>query len=278
MLYEITGSGLQEIKIDDKNNLPIGTVLYLNGYGGSTYIIVKNMGVNERFSSHGAKYLRVCIDGTTDNINTQTQIEASSLKWIAEKKDERIQTYILDEIKTEEEIKKIWALSEIVRQNLERIKKRDNEIREAQINKGKELFKKHIPENAKALIVAECHKDESDLQTDYFNHSTTKTVILGYSKHTRDLFPEMRKHASKIPETAHLATPPKVDTNGDKRTEDNKDWWTPSDEHRDKYSMGAGYYLKTGWINSTGWCIQKVLIYVDRKDEFYLSLGQKCIF
>lgn len=278
MLYELGSKGLEEIKVDDKNDLPIGTVLYLDGYGGSTYVIVKNLGVSERFSGHGAKYIRVCIDGATDNINIQSQIEASSLKWIADKKDYRIQNYIMDEVKTEEEVNKIWALSEVVRENLEGIKKHDDEIRAAQINKGRELFNKHIPEDAKALIIAECHKDESDIQSDYFGRSTTKTVILGYSKYTRDLFPEMRKHAAKIPETAHLAIPPEVDTNGDKKTDDNKDWWTPSDEHRDNYSMGAGYYLKTGWINSSGWCISKARIYEGRMNEFYLSLGEQCVF
>lgn len=273
MLYEVGASGLQPIETDSKNDLPRGTVLLLNGYGDPRYVIVENLGVNDRFSHYGAKYLVVNLKD-----NTQSQKNAHELKWIEEKKDNRIQTYITHEIKTEEEVLKIWETSEVVRRHKEQIQTRENEVKETQINKGRELFKQHIPEDAKALIVAECHKDESDLQTDYFSHRTTETVILGHSKHTRDLFSEMRKYAAKIPEAAHLATAPEVDSNGEKKTDFNKDWWTPADEHRDKHSMGAGYYLKVGWINSTGWCIRKRPIYEDRKNEFYLSLGKRCIF
>lgn len=57
--------------------------------------------------------------------------------------------------------------------------------------------------------------------TDYYAHSTQRTVIIGFSKHKRDIFSEMRKHASNFEETAYLAEP-------------NEDY-----EHREKYSMGG---------------------------------------
>lgn len=48
-------------------------------------------------------------------------------------------------------------------------------------------------------------------------------------------------------------------------------------EHREKYSMGAGYYLKDGWRDSTGWKVYKYPKYKDEwPDEIYLSLGQIC--
>lgn len=47
-------------------------------------------------------------------------------------------------------------------------------------------------------------------------------------------------------------------------------------EHREKYSMGAGYYLKDGWDNSTGWRVYKVRKGADWGAEIYLSLGQVC--
>jgi len=48
-------------------------------------------------------------------------------------------------------------------------------------------------------------------------------------------------------------------------------------EHREKYSMGAGYYLKDGWKNSTGWKVYKYCKYGETwGDEVYLSLGQVC--
>src|SRR3546814_15933738 len=49
----------------------------------------------------------------------------------------------------------------------------------------------------------------------------------------------MRKAAALHPETAHL-------TDADEKA-----------EHREKYSMGAGYYLKNGWRDSSGWCVKK---------------------
>lgn len=95
------------------------------------------------------------------------------------------------------------------------------------------------PSWAKAAIVAELHEDASDSMTDYWNHRTVRTVILGWSTHERDLFPELRKAAATFPETAHLADAPE------------------SAEHREKYSMGAGYYLKNGNRDCDGWCVKK---------------------
>lgn len=106
---------------------------------------------------------------------------------------------------------------------------------------GSKRFAEILPENAKAVIVARLKQDESDSQTDYFASRTTRTVILGFSTHKRDIFSEMRKHASNFEETAYLA-------------EYNEDY-----EHREKYSMGAGYYL--GESKYSGWIIQKEPVY-----------------
>ena len=106
---------------------------------------------------------------------------------------------------------------------------------------GSKRFAETLPENAQAVIVARLKQDESDSQTDYFASRTTQTVILGFSTHKRDIFSEMRKHASNFEETSYLA-------------EYNADY-----EHREKYSMGAGYYL--GESKYSGWIIEKVSIY-----------------
>lgn len=48
-------------------------------------------------------------------------------------------------------------------------------------------------------------------------------------------------------------------------------------EHREKYSMGHGYYLKDGFSNSTGWKVYKVRKGAEAwGNEIYLSLGQVC--
>lgn len=98
---------------------------------------------------------------------------------------------------------------------------------------------KYAPTWAKAALVAELDQDDSDSMTDYHNHRTLRRVVIGWSTHERDLFPEMRKAAATFEETAHLADAP------------------AAAEHREKYSMGGGYYLKTGWRDSSGWGIKK---------------------
>ena len=110
---------------------------------------------------------------------------------------------------------------------------------EAARKEAEKTLEQYRPEWAQAAIVAELVEDDSDIMTDYFNSRTIRTVVIGWSKHKRDLFPEMRKAAATFAETAHLAE-------------------APADaEHREKYSMGAGYYLKQGWRDSDGWKVSK---------------------
>ncbi len=122
---------------------------------------------------------------------------------------------------------------------------------------GRKRFAGIFPEGAQAVVVARLKQDESDMQTDYFASSTQRTVILGFSAHKRDIFSEMRKHAANFEETAYLS-------------EYNKDY-----EHREKYSMGAGYYL--GESKYHGWTIEKVPVY-DRSrtiEEFSYIAGNE---
>jgi hypothetical protein len=102
---------------------------------------------------------------------------------------------------------------------------------------GRERLQSLIPANAQAVIVAEQREDDSDPMTDYYSHHTVRTVILGFSRHTRDLFAEMRKYAPNFEGTAHLA-------------EENKDY-----EQREKYTGGDGYYL--GGSGRNGWIVRK---------------------
>ena len=189
---------------------------------------------------------------------------------------------------------------------------------------AQELFRdevsQKIPAWAKAVIIAEHDINRSDIQTDYFGHCTDRILILAWSKHTRDLFSEMRKAADKTPETAHLGSGkgvfiPRVilgadiygsgerywkgtyshwhyelqrDANGmlytfgtkpeaegfiaEKGKPDSKrfdgvvvpfEWCIEESkiEHREKYSMGSGYYLKYGSSDSTGWKVRKQKLY-----------------
>jgi len=122
---------------------------------------------------------------------------------------------------------------------------------------GRKRFAEIFPENAQAVIVARLKQDESDSQSDYFASSTQRTVILGFSTHKRDIFSEMRKHAPNFEETAYLA-------------EYNADY-----EHREKYSMGDGYYL--GESKYRGWIIEKCPVYKREStiEEFAYTTGDE---
>lgn len=119
--------------------------------------------------------------------------------------------------------------------------------RMAKIEKGAKIIAA-IPAGVTHVIVAEHEENESDLQSDYLGSRTTETIYLSWSKHGRDLFPEMRKAAAKFEHTAHLAEAPQ-------KPEGASEYWTAPDEHREKYSMGAGYYL--GRSRYSGWNISK---------------------
>jgi SAM-dependent methyltransferase len=104
-------------------------------------------------------------------------------------------------------------------------------------------YRAKIPTWAKAVIIAELKQDDCDSQSDYFGSTVKRRIILAFSKHTRDLFPEMRQAARHHPETADLADAP------------------DTAEHREKYSMGGGYYLKKEWRHRSGWQVSKQRFY-----------------
>lgn len=265
-LYSLS-QGMKDISVSEnnkKNELPIGTVLQLNGYSNPQYVIVKNYGINGSYSHYGSQY--VCVD-----LESYQQVERSAfeLKWLSEKADNRIQIYITNEIKPASDVVSLLEKSEIKRKHQEDVKAFDVSEHQRLIEKGKELFAKVIPTEAKSIIVATYEVDDCDLQSDYFSTKTTKTVVIGWSKHNRDIFSELRKAAANFEPTKELAIPSTVDRSENPKTEQNAKYWHPSDEHREKYSMGAGYYLGSDRYR-TGWKIRKENI----GDDTYYYLGK----
>jgi hypothetical protein len=123
---------------------------------------------------------------------------------------------------------------------------------------GKEGLQNLVPAGTKAVIVAKLHEDDSDMMTGYYGYHTRRTVILGFSTHTKDLFSEKRKHAANFTETAYLA-------------EESEKY-----EHREKYAGGAGYFL--GKSKYSGWIVTKEKYYKDREsiiDAFALIAGEE---
>lgn len=118
---------------------------------------------------------------------------------------------------------------------------------------GREAVRK-LGQEPKAVIVAELMQDDSDSQTDYFASHATRMVVLAFSKHTRDIFSEMRKAAagSDIPEVRALA----VD----------------GIEHRQKWSMGAGYFLGGERGRYSGWKVSKTCL----GNDVFAAIGRQC--
>lgn len=85
---------------------------------------------------------------------------------------------------------------------------------------------KNRPADAVAIMVAELVERDCDSQSDHYGTKTQRRVFLAWSWSKRDSFREMRKAAATFAETADLASAGK------------------DAEHREKYSMGHGYYLK----------------------------------
>ena len=106
---------------------------------------------------------------------------------------------------------------------------------------GAERLRPLIPSDAKAVIIGELRVSECDSYTDYHDYRIERTVILGFSTHTRNLFSEMRKYAANFEGTAYLAG-------------NDKEY-----EHHENYSMGDGMYL--GRNKYSGWTISKERIY-----------------
>lgn len=130
---------------------------------------------------------------------------------------------------------KAKAADIVRRQKTEREK---NEYAE-KVAAWRDLYRDKIPADAVAVLVAHYEVDQSDAMTDYFGTSTSRSVILAFSNTTRNNFKEMRNAAKNFAETAYLAD-------------------APADaEHRENWSMGAGYYLKATGRYSNGWKIRK---------------------
>lgn len=86
-----------------------------------------------------------------------------------------------------------------------------------------EALRRMRPSWAQACIVAE-RAAETAIDPQTFTHR--RYVALAWSRHTRDLFPELRAAALRFPETAHLGS------------------GQGEIEHREKYTGGGGYFLQ----------------------------------
>jgi len=101
MIYSI-GQSMKRVDVPmnaAKNNLPIGTVCKLEGYGNPESVIVANAGINESFPDYGARYTLVNREDYSSKIS-----DAVSMTHLSEKKDGRIHQYYTSEVVEADEV------------------------------------------------------------------------------------------------------------------------------------------------------------------------------
>ena len=111
----------------DKNSLPVGTILHLNGYDCPDYVITLNKGIDSNWPGYGACYECINLQSGERQGN-----HASSMDWLKDKKDNRIQMYITDKIMTPAEMETALNRAAIIKTN------NDKEAKEAADAKAKE--------------------------------------------------------------------------------------------------------------------------------------------
>ena len=136
----------------------------------------------------------------------------------------------------------LWERAKVKRDETRAAFAAERDAHAVAVDKARADMAEIAPPWAEYALIAELHEDNCDSMTDYFNARTLRTVVIGWSKHGRDLFPEMRKAAATFEPTAELADAPE------------------SAEHREKWSMGGGFYLKTGSRYCNGWAVKKASV------------------
>lgn len=232
------------------------TKIYSLFAGTTTDTEVKAVGVNQVIQMQGYSYDRYVVHKITHNeygyhyhlINLRTfdMQQSEIIKPLSQ--EFGIGMYYDEnniQFMTDEEVAELYAKAQEKKVNQIEKEREEEKQREAVRVIGRQRLNDNLPEDAQAIIVARLKQDKSDLQTDYYASKTIRSVILGFSKHKRDLFSEMRKHASNFEGTAYLA-------------EYNEEY-----EHREKYSMGNGFYLGESYYR--GWIIVKEPI--DKREQ-----------
>jgi hypothetical protein len=217
----------------DKNNLRIGTLLQLAGFETPRFVIAGKLDIDAGFPLYSMRYLILNMDTLELGVK-----HAYDLEWICNKKNTKIQTYILEDSLPEDEIKRLYKKTLAYNDEKKLIQKHTSEYLKQKLNFGLVLFKQAKPDNAKTIIIASREIDDCIIMTENLNIKEEPFFIIGWSERRQVLFPELRKVAvlSGMPELAHFS-------------EHNRD-----DEQR---SIGGNRFLKRGGRYTTAWKVSK---------------------
>jgi len=222
-------------------------IIQMNGYGDDRYVVYD-------LTEERGEFIYRLINLRTNEMGQCNIIRPLSKKF-------GIGYYYDDEnpqFMDTSEVEQLYCKAEKIADEKRKEKQKLLEVHEQLRAAGLQRLEKIVPDDVKAVIIAELHEDDSDSMTDYFSYHSIRTVILGFSTHTRDIFSELRKYAAHFEETACLA-------------EMNEEY-----EQREKYTGGSGYYL--GKSKYHGWIVKKEKYFKGRAsiiEEFALVAGDE---
>lgn len=225
-----------EIKTERPETIQEGQIIFLNGYGQDEHHHEREAVYKIVNGGFGLDYH--CVNLETLAFSIQTHVRPISEKF-------GIGTYFTpgDVINIEEMAGYVSRATEKLEADgiaATELKAQRQKERNLKIETGRELV--NIPAGATHIIRAEKHERDHDPYADYIDSTVSEVVYLAFAFHGRDLFPEMRK-ACLNTEIEDIRLLHDADE---------------SAEHREKYSMGGGYYLGTGY--KSGWQVSKTRV------------------
>lgn len=180
-----------KLEKDQEYPIQVGQILFLNGYGQTVHNHERLAVYKIEHTDFGPKYHCVNLDKPSlcikDRVKPVEKLFGIGIY------------FKQGDMATQEEIDEVLPMA----QAAEKMKngKRDAERREseAQAEIARKWWADNTPKWAKAYIVAELKKDESDSMSDYFHASTSRVLLLAWSASDRLNFKEMREAGKQIP-------------------------------------------------------------------------------
>lgn len=192
--YELNDEGNLELVQDQSNQYPIviGQIAHFHGYGNERErLAVYKIEKDERW---GSTYYHLL------NLDKPKLSKHEGLRPLETRKGTPIGIYYKQgDIATQEEIEEVLPMALAYEQREADKRAAASKEQEEKAAIAKKWWADNTPKWAKAYIVAELKKDESDSMSDYFHASTSKTLLLAWSASDRLNFKEMREACLQAP-------------------------------------------------------------------------------
>jgi len=188
-VYSLFGKNGQTMVEIESAGLKLGQVV---SYSDIANPHQKAVVVNENFDGHGQQVIFL-EDFHTSRVSMNDLDDSGHAGW-----------HLEPETMTQEQVNAVIAAHTKQKQD-EHQKREQARIESERLQaEGKARFDSLRPTWAKAAIIATFQIDDCDSMTDYFATKHGRSVFLGWSKHDKNRFDEMRNAALNFEETAHL--------------------------------------------------------------------------